>query len=275
MSLKSKIRTLISLFKEEKKIPITELIPESEILQGKVALILGGTGGIGYAIAKEFLDSGCKIIIAGTNLKKLEEQTQKLNSCNAAYMIFDYADVSSFNNKIKEAVNKFGKIDIFVSSAGVHTEKADFWCIQENEYDRVMNINLKGTYFACQEMANYMKENNIRGHILLISSSRGSEPAWSPYGISKWGLNGLTKGMAQVLLPYGIIVNAIAPGATATNLIGVKEGDSIVTEENLSNRLILPKEIAVYAKMFVSETGNMIIGETLHISAGRGVWDIR
>lgn len=117
--------------------------------------------------------------------------------------------------------------------------------------------------------------DGLGGHILLVSSSRGAEPAWSPYGISKWSLNGLTKGLAQILLPYGIIVNAIAPGSTATELIGVKSGDSIESEENGLGRLVMPVEVANVAKLLVSGAGDMIVGETIHISGGRGLFDIR
>lgn len=143
------------------------------------------------------------------------------------------------------------------------------------EYDRVMDINLKGTFFACQAVGKYMMLNNIKGHILLISSSRGSEPAWSPYGISKWGMKGLTKGLAKMLIPHGIVVNTIAPGSTATELIGVKEGDSIYSTENEESRYIVPDEVGMLAKLLVSDAGNMIVGETIHISGGRGVFDIR
>ena len=143
------------------------------------------------------------------------------------------------------------------------------------EYDRIMDINLKGVYFACIEMAKYWKGNHRKGHILLISSSRGSEPAWSPYGISKWGINGMTKGLAEILTSEGIIVNAIAPGSTATPLLGIHEGDSIYSEDNKLGRMIVPDEIATYAKLLVSDAGDMLAGETIHISGGRGVWDIR
>ena len=120
-----------------------------------------------------------------------------------------------------------------------------------------------------------MKENYVKGSILLVSSSRGSEPAFSPYGISKWGLKGLTEGLGKMLIPYGINVNAIAPGSTATGLIGFQEGDSITSNENGMNRLIMPDEVATLAKLLVSDTGKMIDGEVIHISGGRGTFDIR
>jgi 3-oxoacyl-[acyl-carrier protein] reductase len=192
-------------------------------------------------------------------------------------MIFDIADIDKFKEKIEIAASIFGKIDILVNSAGIHTENVDFFTMTSNEYDRVMDVNIKGVYFICKEFVEYMKKHKAKEkkHILLISSSRGSEPAWSPYGVSKWALNGLTKGLAQLLLPYGIIVNAIAPGSTATELIGVKAGDSINSQENGNNRLIMPVEVANIAKMLVSSSGDMIVGEIIHVSGGRGVFDIR
>lgn len=120
-----------------------------------------------------------------------------------------------------------------------------------------------------------MVDNKIKGHILNISSSVQNEPAWSPYRLSKWGIKGLTSGLAEKLLPYGIIVNAIAPGSTATNLLGVKDGDSIYTDDNLIGRYIMPDEVATYAKLLVSELGNMVVGDTVYISGGRGTITIR
>ena len=120
-----------------------------------------------------------------------------------------------------------------------------------------------------------MKDHGVKGHILIISSSRGSEPAWSPYGLSKWGTNGMVKGLAQVMIQYGIVVNGIAPGPTATDLLGVKEGDSIYTTENVIGRYAKPLEISAYAKLLVSDLGDMVVGEMLHISGGRGCFDIR
>lgn len=144
-----------------------------------------------------------------------------------------------------------------------------------SEFDRVMDINLKGTFFACQAIGKYMQENNVKGSILLVSSSRGAEPAWSPYGISKWGINGLTKGLAKIFSSYGINVNAIAPGSTATSLIGIKEGDSISSDENNYGRLVMPEEVATIAKILVSDAGKMVDGEVIHVAAGRGTFEFR
>jgi len=276
MGLKSIIKKIIAVSKEREIIAVPHTVEEAEILSGKVAVILGGSGGIGIAIARSFVESRCKVIICGTNENKLKKCIEEFaEKDKIKHMVFNVADIDQVKEKVAEAISIFGKIDIVVNSAGVHTDNVDFFNMNPEEYDRVLNINLKGVYFVCQEFGKYMVNNKVKGHILLVSSSRGSEPAWSPYGVSKWGLNGITKGFAQMLLPYGIIVNGIAPGSTATELIGVKGGDDIYTTENRVNRLIMPDEVANIAKMLVSSTGDMIIGETIHISGGRGIIDIR
>lgn len=272
------IKKIISFFKKKEIVVIPHVISNDDLLKGEVAFISGGSGGIGFAIAKELLESGCKVIIAGTNQTKMkdllaglkDEFQQKIKP-----FVLDIANCSCLDQTVLKATTIFGKIDIFVNAAGVHTQDVDFWNMTSEEYDRVLNINLKSSYFLCQAFGKYMRDNNIKGHILLISSSRGSEPAWSPYGISKWGVDGMVKGLAQIMIPYGIVVNGIAPGPTATGLLGIKNGDSLYTAENVIGRLADPQEISTYAKLLVSDLGNMVVGETIRISGGRGCFDIR
>lgn len=246
----------------------------NNLLDGKVALVTGGSGGIGMAIAKSLIDSGCKVIIAGTNEQKLKQSIEILQN-DAKYVILNMNDISSFRDKINSVVSIFGHIELFVNSAGVHSENFDFWNMTECEYDRVMDINLKGVYFFAQSAAKYLRDNNLKGKLLFVSASRGSEPAWSPYGVSKWGLNGMVKGLAKELFHYGINVNAIAPGSTATNLLGYKKGDSIYSDDNSECRMIMPEEVGNLTNLLLSDAGNMINGEIIHISSGRGIYDIR
>ena len=269
LGLKSKLKKVLS---HKEYMPIVHPVSRVNEFNGKVALISGGSGGIGLSIAKSLKESGCDVVVAGTNENKL---ARIKNELGIDTIVMDYSKTDSFDYTIRKVVENHKKIDIFISSAGVHTENADFWSMNASEFDRVMDINLKGVFFACQSVGKYMKDRKVKGSILLVSSSRGSEPAWSPYGISKWGLKGLTEGLGQMLIPYGINVNAIAPGSTATGLIGIKKGDSITSDENGMNRLIMPDEVATLAKLLVSDAGKMIDGEVVHISAGRGIFDIR
>lgn len=272
-----KISKIIKRIKKKKEIlPIVSNIEEKDLLKDKVALVTGGSGGIGKAIAAKLANCGCKVIISGTNEEKLQKICEKIGK-NCKYMILNLSDCNSFETKKDEAVSIFGKIDILINSAGVHINRKnqDFINFTEDEYDSVMDINLKGTYFFNQKMASYFISNKIKAHILFISSSTSFEPAWSPYRLSKWALNGLIKGMAQDLIEFGIVVNGISPGSTATNLLNYKEGESIYTEENTNKRYAMPEEIANFAVMLVGPTGDMLVGENICMSGGRGIIELR
>jgi len=269
--LGSKIRKTINMFKAEKKVPIIQTVPESELLKGKTALITGGSGGIGMAIARQFLDAGANVIITGTNHQKLEKCVDDLGGDRIKSMLLNVAEVSSFESKVNEAASLFdGKIDILVNSAGVIAKK-NFLQMDEEEYDKVMDINAKGTFFMCQAVSKLMISKKIKGHILNLSSASALRPASTPYHMSKWAIRGLTVGLADVLLPEGIIVNAIGPGPTATPMLGKEENDIIYHGTNPSKRYALPEEIASLALFMVSNKGNMIVGDTVYITGGAGI----
>jgi NAD(P)-dependent dehydrogenase (short-subunit alcohol dehydrogenase family) len=280
-SIKGKIKGLMfvfaSIFKWKRIVPVVTIKETYNLLTGKVALITGGSGGIGFAIAKKFISSGCKVILSGTNETKLQHLVNELGPGSCSYIIIEINKIDSFQDKIIEASKIFGKIDIFVNCHGVHTKRndLDFLNITENEYDKVMNINLKGTYFICQKIASYMISKSIKGHILIISSQSALEPSWSPYRLSKRGISGITEGIAKKLLPYGIIVNAIGPGPTATTMQDDLIRGSIFTPDNPIGRYTIPDEIAEYAKLLVSNLGDSIVGQTIYMSGGRGIIDIK
>ena len=262
----------IMLFKEEKKIPIPNPINAPELLKDKVALITGGSGGIGLAMAESFLRSGAKVIIAGTNEEKLRSCCEKIGGgVNLSYIVIDVKDVESMPEKVRTAAAMFpeNRIDILVNSAGI-LNRSDFLDMSEQEYDSIMDINAKGTFFMSQAAAKYMIENRIKGHILNVTSSSALRPAWTPYQMSKWAVKGFTLGAADKLLPYGIVVNAIAPGPTATPMMGKDEGDNIYHPTIPSGRFAMPSEIAALATFMVSDMGDMIIGDTFYMTGGSG-----
>ena len=269
--IKFMIKKGIMLIKEERKIPIPVPINAPELLKGKVALITGGSGGIGFAMAESFIKSGAKVIIAGTKEEKLRSCCEKLGGANLAYMVIDVNDVESFSGAVETASLLFpeNRIDILVNSAGV-ANQSDFLDMSEQEYDRIMDINAKGTFFMSQAVAKHMIEKQIKGHILNVSSSSALRPAWTPYQMSKWAVKGFTLGAADKLLPYGIVVNAIAPGPTATPMLGKNEGDNIFHPTIPAGRYAVPSEIAVLATFMVSDMGDMIVGDTFYMTGGSG-----
>lgn len=267
--IKNAVHTLIQMGKEEKIQPIIVPVEKEKLLNGKVALITGGTSGIGFAIAQAFQNAGAKVIIAGTNQVKLEAALEKMWGIKG--LLIDVRDTEHLPDKVKEAEALFeeNKIDILVNSAGV-VVKHDFWGIDEKEYDGIMDINAKGTFFMSQAVGKSMIEKQVKGHILNVTSSSALRPAWTPYQMSKWAVRGLTLGLADTLLPYGIVVNAIAPGPTATPMLGKTEGSSISEPNNPSKRYAMPEEIASMAVYMVSDAGRMIVGDTVYMTGGSG-----
>ncbi|SDA11348.1 3-oxoacyl-[acyl-carrier protein] reductase [Ruminococcus sp. YE71] len=243
-------------------------IIKGNFLEGKVALIIGGSGGIGSAITKSFIDNGCKVIISGTNIQKMNDFTRTLDPDNIRSILLDTTDISKIKQAIIKAHEFFGPINIMVYSAGIHCTDS-FGHIEESTWDNVMNINLKGMYFACQYFSDYLIENNYKGHILNVGSASCAKPGWTPYEISKCGVKSLTLGFADKLVKRGIIVNSIAPGPVATPMLHMTK-DNITWEGNPTGRMCTPEEIANIAVAMVSNMGDMIVGDTFFVSGGSG-----
>lgn len=260
----------LNLLRTKKIMPIVTPVDKEKILEGKVALITGGSGGIGLAIAEAFLASGCKVVIAGTKKEKLDGIKRKLVNENLATIVINVTEVKSLSSKVSEAASVYGRIDILVNSAGAH-HTHEFEDMTEEEYDKIMDTNVKGTFFMCQAILEYMIKNKIRGHILNVSSSSALRPAEGPYHMSKWAITGLTKGLAKRCYKDGIIVNAIAPGQTATPMLDVNKNEDISNTYAFAGRYIMPEEIATLATLMVSPMGDMIVGDTFYMTGGSGV----
>lgn len=264
---------LIRVHKDKVLIPCLE----GHCLDNKVAFITGGSSGIGYAIAKSFLKNGAKVIIAGRNFEKLTNaQKQLLKECSCtsdmvSIYLLDIADVNNIGSQLKKDLNAMPyKIDIFVNNAGVNGGNL-FPNTTEEEYDKIMNTNLKGMYFFSQEVAKYLVENGIRGNILNVTSSSALRPITSPYILSKWGERGLTVGMAKKYLPYGIVVNGIAPASTTTPMLGKNETSDLNLDWSPAGRYLAPEEVGNLATILVSDMGRMVVGDTLFATGGAGI----
>ena len=259
---------VIKRLNKREKIMVPIMTDSGHLLETHTALITGGCGGIGSSIAKRFSDAGCNVIVSGTSLDKVKtmcEQNPKLKG-----ILLDLQDVASFEEKITEAEKLFGGgIDILVNCAGFNPE-TNFFDASEDDFDNTMAVNIKGTFFLSRVVSNRMIANCTKGHILNISSSSALRPAWSPYEISKWALKGFTIGMADSLIPHGIVVNGIAPGPTATKMQN-RSDESDLDYGNPIGRLQTPDEIANLALVLASDMGNIVVGDTLYATGGSGV----
>lgn len=273
--MKETIKAVLRRFRRApkvQKVPIMVPVDKEGILKGKIALITGGSSGIGFSIAQSFLKSGAKVILVGSNAKRLETARVKLGNSNVASIVIDIRNVSDIPSKLEQAIKLFpdNRIDILVNSAGAHHTHG-FEEMTEEEYDKIMDTNVKGTFFMCQAVCKYMKGNNIKGHILNLSSSSALRPASGPYHISKLAITGFTRGLAKMYQPYGIVVNAIAPGQTATPMLGKDTTEDISNDYSVAGRYIMPEEIASLATFMVSGMGDMIVGDTFYITGGSAI----
>ena len=236
----------------------------------KTVLITGANKGIGFATAKAFLEKGYNVILAGRNEERLVDAKGRLNSKKCEYIVWDVSQVNTAKDVIEKAHNLFGGIDVFVNNAGIVTEEditlVPFLEKTEKAFDETMNINLKGLFFALQEEIKYMIGKEIRGNIVNLCSEVAFRPAKDAYCVSKWGVRGLTMGVAMIAAEHGITVNGIAPGETATEILRQEEGVPFKNSSPRGERA-MPHEMAE-AILFLAESKN-IIGEILVSDGGR------
>ena len=258
---------------------ISNYIYCGDLLKERTALITGGTSGIGLAIAKTFLLNGCDVVITGRNQKKIDVAVKSLKAelKNKKRKIvgfqFDISDAHAIQetfDKLIETTNL--KIDILVNNAGV-IKGSNIGDTKVDDYELCLKTNLEGTYFLSQTFFNYLKSNGMNGNILNICSSSSMRPAVKPYTLTKWGLKGLTIGMAKKFIGSGVVVNGIAPGPTYTPMLvgdSIKEKD-LTLDSNPAGRYTTPEEIANGALFLVSDLGKMVVGDIIYMTGGAGI----
>ena len=252
-------------------VPVVSISP-SELLKGRCALITGGAGGIGLSIAETFLSAGASVILTGRSEERLEKACGQLAAKgHVRGYVMDNAHIATFETTFNRMLSEINgcPIDILVNNAGVNFKGMPN--ATEEEYDLVMDTNLKGAFFLSQLFGKYLKENQIKGNILNIASASSLRPADSAYTLSKWGLRALTLGLAKALGPDGITVNGIAPGPTATPMMHKTHNDDLALHRIPLGRYIMPEEIANMALFLVSEMGRSIMGDIVYMTGGAGL----
>ena len=237
-------------------------------LNGKKALITGASRGIGRAIALAFAQEGADLAVTARKEASLQDTVKEVERLGRrAYpMGWDVSDVSQAGARLEHAKDILGGLDIVVNNAGVVRLPPDHPDpTEEALWDYIMGINLKGLYFICRRAAEMMKEQKS-GIIINIASDAGLRAAPGPYGISKWGVIGLTRGLGKELAPHGIRVNAIAPGPVATEMMNWHPGDPIASPSLPLGRYSLPEEIAAVAVFLASEDSAAVVGETIVVN---------
>ena len=245
---------------------------KNTLLKGRLALITGGTSGIGYAIADAFLSAGARVIITGRDKERLDNAVLNLlnkhKSSVVTGIVLNNTDIDECSTVLGDLLLS-NDIDLLVNNAGVNGGSLSD--CSEKEYQAVMDTNLKGTIFITRIICDNMVKKGIKGNILNICSASSLRPANTAYVLSKWGLRAYTLGMAKSLIKNGIVVNGLAPGPTATPML-VKDGDSNISlPNNPSGRYALPEEIANMAVILTSGLGRMVVGDIVYMTGGSGI----
>jgi len=247
-------------------------------LAGKVAVITGGTKGIGLGIAIEFAKEGASVVIGGRNPQTGKEGLLELLSLGgeAMYVSCDVGNLESLQNIIDKTVEKFGKIDIYVSNAGINdSDKTAYLDITPDQYDRIMDVNLRGMFFGDQYAAREMVKQGTGGAIINMSSVNAYLALNSQmvYTTSKGGVQQLTKVQAVDLAPYGIKVNAMAPGPIETDLMRRVGSDKQLMNTILSRtplgRIGTTTECGRLAVFLACEDSDFIMGQSIYNDGGR------
>ncbi|MCI8669397.1 MAG: 3-oxoacyl-ACP reductase FabG [Lachnospiraceae bacterium] len=241
------------------------------MLKGKVAIVTGGTRGIGLAVVKKFLDNGAIVVLCGsreeTVNKALAEIKRERPEAQAEGAWPDLASLEQVQKMAADVYEKYGKIDILVNNAGI-SARDSIYQYTEEEFDKIMNLNIKAVFNCTRAVVGYMKEQKS-GAVINTSSvvSIYGQAAGCGYPASKFAVNGLTKSLARELGADNIRVNAVAPGVTRTDMVAAlpKEMAERVAAGIPLGRVGEPEEVADAFLFLASNMASYISGEILSV----------
>lgn len=245
-------------------------------LQEKVAIVTGGSGGLGQSICQRLATEGARIVVDyHTHPDEAQQLKAKIDQAGSEALIVqtDLSRVEQIDNLVQQSINHFGKVDIVVNNAGLE-KRADFWDVTEADYDLVLNVNLKAVFFATQAVVKYFRATNNQGKIINISSVHEELPFphFTSYCASKGGVKMITRNLAVELGSMGITINNVAPGAIATpinhNLLNNPELLKKVTQNIPLGRLGEPEDVSGLVAFLASDEARYITGSTFYVDGG-------
>lgn len=242
-------------------------------LQDRVAVVTGGASGIGYAIARTFIDEGARVAIVDISGERAHSASERLGASGAQLIVIaaDIADESQVEAMFDEVVERFGRVDVLVHSAGIGVERTIFDTSLE-EWNRVIRVNLTGSFLCARGAARRMAPKGF-GRIVFLSSAAGLRGGTgrTAYGASKGGIIAMTRTLAVELAKFGITVNALAPGAIETELVA-RMHDQATRDSYLSgipaDRYGTPEEVAASALFLATDQASYVTGHILSVDGG-------
>lgn len=245
-------------------------------VEEKVTIITGAAQGIGLACAERFARDGARVVLADVQDEKGEAAAEGIRAAgaDAAYIHCDVGDKSQVESLVAQTVDRHGRLDVMISNAAI-LHIADVLELEEEDFDRVVRVNLKGYFLTGQAAARQMVAQGRGGTIINMSSIQAviTLPNILTYSICKGGVKSLTVSMALALADKGVRVNAIGPGSIATDMVKKLMVDDAARKKLLSRtpmgRLGDPSEIASVAVFLASDESSYVTGETVYVDGGR------
>ena len=240
-------------------------------LKNRCAIVTGGAQGFGLAIVKRFIESGAKVII----WDKDEEILNQIDLENCIKLIVDVTSFDSVSHGLKSGLDKLGKIDILVNNAGIAGPSFKTWNYPNDEWQKVIDIDLTGVFYCCKAVVPHMRKQNY-GRIINISSIAGKEgnPNAMPYSAAKAGVIALTKSLGKELAENNIAVNCVTPAAAKTRIFDQMSQEHIdyMLSKIPRNRFVLVEELASLVAWMASEENSFTTGAVYDLSGGRATY---
>ena len=246
-------------------------------LDGKVAIVTGAGRGLGWAVAQRLAQDGANLVIAEVDGKSAEEKAAAIRQMQreALAVQMDVSQWSDVQRMARETISRFRRVDILINNAGILGPYSPVMEYPEEIWDRVIAVNLKGTFLCSKAVLPIMK-NQGTGNIVSMASVAGKEgnASMSPYSASKGAIIAFTKTLAKEMAPYNIRVNCVSPTLIETDMVRemTPEQRALLTSKIPMGRLGKPEEVAAVVKFLVSDEASFVTGQCYDISGGRSVY---
>ena len=241
------------------------------MLQGKVAIVTGGTRGIGLAIVRTYLQNGAKVALFGSRAETVDKALTELKGENAAWEVIgmapDLTDYAAVKAAVDDVAHRFGKVDILVNNAGI-SAREPLEAYEPESFKRIMDLNVTALFNGCKAVEPIMKEQG--GGCIINTSSMVSlygQPSGVGYPTSKFAVNGMTKSLARELGRLGIRVNAVAPGVTRTDMVAALPPEMVarISAPIPLGRIGEPEEVANVFLFLASDLASYVTGAVISV----------
>jgi 3-oxoacyl-[acyl-carrier protein] reductase len=241
-------------------------------LDGRVAIVTGGTRGIGAAVAGLLAEHGAAVVVSGRDAARMQEAVRTLEERGASVhgVVSDASRREDADRLVETAKERFGRLDLLVNNAGI-TRDGLLIRMKDDDWDRVMDVNLRGAFLMTRAAAKLMVRQR-GGRIINVTSTAGAmgNPGQANYSAAKAGLIGLTKATARELAHWGILVNAVAPGLIETDMtaaIPAEARDALLAQVPLK-RIGTAREVAEMVGFLAGDGAAYVTGQVFHVNGG-------